>query len=167
VLRLGYQRKRGYNIEEIKTKKSPFSNIEHLSIVVRDIDKAVEYYQSLGIGPFEPTGFSITDKKRHGKPVTADVKQEVRVAQMGQIKLALFQPVSGETDEKKFLESRGEGIQHMAFRVDDIDRETAKLEEKGFKVVFSGRFVNGGGFAYFDTDKVGGVVFELVEPPPE
>ncbi len=34
-------------------KKSPFSNLHHISIVVRNIDEAVKFYTSIGIGPFE------------------------------------------------------------------------------------------------------------------
>gem|GEM_PF-3366278 len=35
-----------------ETKRSPFSTLHHVTIVVRDVDKAVEFYESLGIGPF-------------------------------------------------------------------------------------------------------------------
>ena len=49
---------RGNNINRHKggdmPDKSLFSKVDHIGVVVRDIDKAVEYYESLGIGPFEP-----------------------------------------------------------------------------------------------------------------
>jgi len=63
------------------------------------------------------------------------------------------------------LETKGEGINHLGFLVDDIDREVAKLVKKGFKVISSGKFLTGGGFAYFDTGKVGGILFELIQWP--
>ena len=156
-------------MEKSGVEKSPFSKVCQVGVIVKDVDKAVEYYQSLGIGPFESskTAHLVTDRKVYGKPAD-DVKNKARLAQMmGQLYLELVQPVSGESIQKEFLETKGEGINHLGFLVDDIDKETAKLEEKGFKVISSTRYAGGGGIAYFDTDKVGGVIFELIQPPPE
>ena len=156
------------NMGKSGVEKSPFSKVSHVGIVVRDMDKAIEYYQSLGIGPFESSkkGHLATDRKVYGKPAD-DAKIKSRVVQMGQLYLELVQPVEGEAIQKEFLKTKGEGINHLGFLVDDIDKETAKLEEKGFKVISSTRYAGGGGIAYFDTDKVGGVIFELIQPPPE
>ena len=151
-------------MEKIGTEKLPFSKVDQVGVVVRDMDKAVEYYQALGIGPFEPLNVTSIDRKVYGKPAP-DVKLKVRMAQMGQIQIELIQSMEGESFQKGFLESKGEGINHLGFFVDDIDKEEAKLVEKGLKVVSSGRFVGGGGFAYFDSDKVGGVIFELIQWP--
>ena len=156
-------------MEKSGVEKSPFSKVCQVGVIVKDVDKAVEYYQSLGIGPFESskTAHLVTDRKVYGKPAD-DVKNKARLAQMmGQLYLELVQPVEGESIQKDFLETKGEGINHLGFFVDDIDKETAKLVEKGFKVISSTRYAGGGGIAYFDTDKVGGVIFELIQPPPE
>ena len=45
--------------------------------------------------------------------------------------------------------------------------EEAKLAEKGLTSLYSCKFEDGGGAAYFDTGKVGGVLFELIQWPPE
>lgn len=63
---------------------------------------------------------------------------------------------------KEFLEKQGEGINHIGFFVDDLAAEIAKLVGKGCRVVSSGRTTGGGAFAYFDTDGVGGIIFELM-----
>jgi methylmalonyl-CoA/ethylmalonyl-CoA epimerase len=63
---------------------------------------------------------------------------------------------------KEFLEKRGEGIHHIGFFVDGLDRETAKMAEKGFKITQSGETPEVR-WAYFDTDAVGGVVIELMQ----
>jgi len=156
---------KGDNMEKIGIEESPFSKVAQIGVIVRDMDKAIEYYQSLGIGPFEPLKTTSTDRKAYGKPAP-EVKNLVRVAQMGQVQFELVQPVSGESVQKEFLESRGEGINHLGFLVDDLDNEVAKLVEKGFKVTNSVKFIGGGGVAYLDTDKVGGVMFELIQWPP-
>ena len=136
----------------------------HVGVLVADLDEAIKYYQSLGIGPFVSVkGSTIVDRMVYGKPAP-DVKNRASLGQLGPIKIDLTQPVSGKSIQREFLEKHGEGINHIAFQVDDLEKETAKLVERGFKVVSSAKFVGGGGFAYFDTDKVGGVQIELNQP---
>lgn len=147
-------------------EQSIYSRADQVGVIVRDMDRAVEYYQSLGIGPFEPLNTMATDRKVYGKPA-GDVKNKVKIAWMGPIQLELVQPVSGKSVQQEFLDKHGEGINHLGFFVDDIEKESAKLVKKGFKDVSSGKFVGGGGFAYFDTGKVGGIMFELIQWPPK
>jgi methylmalonyl-CoA/ethylmalonyl-CoA epimerase len=137
----------------------------HVSVVVRDIEKAIEFYQSLGIGPFQslvgPSGPTrLTRKMIRGKP--ADYQIDLRSAEIGQLQSEVVQPLEGETPIKEFLEKRGEGIHHVGFFVDDLDRETAKMAEEGFEITQSGETPEVR-WAYFDTDVVGGVVIELME----
>lgn len=152
-------------MEKSEAQKSSSLQIDQVGVVVRDIDKAVEYYSSFGIGPFESLNVNITEREVYGKPAD-DVKNIVKVAQMGRVDLELVQPAAGESIQKEFLERHGEGINHLGFFVDDLDQEVAKLVEKGFKVIMSAKFIGGGGFAYLDTEKVGGVQFELIQWPP-
>ena len=148
-------------------EKSPFSRVDQIGIVVRDMNKAVDYYQSLGIGPFEPMGDLVyTERIVLGKPVDFDsIKLDIRFAEIGPIEVELIQPVEGEFLWKEFLETKGEGIIHLGFYVDDIDKEEAKLVKEGLAVLYRSRFQNGGGAAIFDTGKVGGVVLELIQWP--
>ena len=148
-------------------EKSPFSQIDQVGVVVRDMDKAMEHYSSLGIGPFETLKLSRFDRRVYGKPMGDDHKNLLRVAQMGNVELELIQPVSGDSVQRQFLEKRGEGINHLGFFVDDIEKEVAKLVKSGFKVINSVKYVGGGGVAYLDTDRIGGVCFELIQRPPQ
>ena len=129
-------------MEKGEAKKSPFSNIMQVGIVVKDINKAMEHFSSLGIGPFKvsPRGAvpAYIDLKTRGKP--ADYKMEIRFAQVGNVEIELIQPLEGESIHKDFLEEKGEGLHHLGFSVDDLDGEEAKLVEQGFKVLASGRF---------------------------
>ena len=148
-------------------EKSPFSNLDHIGVIVRDLDKATEYYQSLGIGPFEPVKVVATERQMRGKPIDANtVMVKARTAQLGPVKLELLQPVEGDI-WREFLETRGEGINHIAFLVDDLDRAEAELEKQGLKIIYKTRFVNGGGDDYFDTGKVGGVLLSIIQWPSE
>lgn len=146
------------------TEKFPFSRIDQVGVVVRDLEQAVKYYSSLGIGPFEPLDLKRIERSVHGKPAE-DVRNRSRVARMGSVQFELLQPVSGESVQKEFLEKRGEGINHLGFLVDDLDKEVNRLTAKGFTVISSVRYSGGGGVAYLDTDRIGGVLFELIQWP--
>ena len=153
-------------------EESAFSKVQ-VGVIVRDINQAVKYYESLGIGPFksvfEETGISLVIKDRtlYGKPAD-DIKNLIMVAQMGPVQLEVVQPTadSGESLPTEFLRERGEGINHLGFFVDDIDKEVAKLVEKGTEIIQSGKFERGGGFAFFDTGKLGHFLIELIQYPP-
>ena len=144
--------------------RSPFSKIDQVGVVVRDLKRAVEHYSSFGIGPFKPLNVTRIERKVYGRPAS-DVRNISRMAQMGSVQFELIQPVFGESVQREFLESRGEGINHLGFFVDNVDREVARLEEKGFKVISSVKYAGGGEVAYLDTDKIGGVIFELIQWP--
>ena len=141
------------------------SRFHHVGVVVKNVDESAKYYQGLGIGPFEPSNLVHIDRKIYGKPAP-DVKFAAKGTRLGPIGFELVQPVSGETPQKKLLESRGEGINHKAFVVDDIEEAMSIMAEAGFKAISSAKNKGGGGMAFFDTDKTGGVQIELEELPP-
>jgi catechol 2,3-dioxygenase-like lactoylglutathione lyase family enzyme len=148
-------------------EKLQFSKVDQIGIIVHDIDKAIEHYESLGFGPFEPLqGITVIEREMYGK-VVDDIAMNVRMAQVGSLQIELIQPVSGISLWKDFLETNGEGINHVAIWVDDIEKETAILVDKGFEVLYRSRFDNGGGAAYFDTREVGGILLELVQWKPK
>ncbi len=150
-----------------KGEEKLFSKIDQVGVVVKDMEKAMQYYSSsFGIGPFRPLHVTSVDRRVYGKKVN-DIKNLTRVARLGDIQFELIQPVSGESIQKEFLEKKGEGINHVGFFVKDLETEVARLTEKGFKAISTGKFTGSGGFAYFDTNHVGGVFFELVQWPPE
>jgi len=118
--------------------------LHHMCIIVKDIDKAVKYYQSLGI----PT----TIKPEHvsGKRI------KIRFVYVNETPLEFVQPLEEESTFKEFLENKGEGLHHLCFFVDDIAKETAKLTKKGIKVLWSSETQTG-----FDTREVGNCILEL------
>jgi len=139
----------------------------HVAIVVWDMEKAVDYYESMGVGTFRPEfmldSSTYTDYEVYGKtPDTID-KTRMRMVEIGSCLIELVQPLEGEPIYYEFLNSKGEGAHHVAYTVDDLDAEAAKLAERGIPIITRVRMPNGGGFAYFDTGKVGGLLTELIQ----
>ena len=151
----------------MEKENSPFAKLDHIAIIIKNMDQATEYFESLGLGPFEPVTAALAGRTVRGKPVY-DVKNKASLGKAGQAMIELVEPIAGEANiYKEYLESKGEGIHHVAFTVDDIERATAKLVEQGVKVLATGTFANGGGYTYFDTAEIGGVVLELMQWPPD
>jgi len=140
----------------------------HISMVVKDMGKAIDHFNGLGIGPFPPflggpEGMPVSDKTVRGNP--SDYEMDLRYADggMGGIALELIQPLKGRSIYDDFLEDKGEGFHHLAFLVKDLDKETAEMEDRGFKVIQTGARPKAR-WAYFDTDKMsGGCIVELIQ----
>jgi 4-hydroxyphenylpyruvate dioxygenase-like putative hemolysin len=90
---------------------------------------------------------------------------KVNATMVGEIELELCQPVSGESPHQEFLDSKGEGIQHVMFAVDDLEKEIDRLTKQGATVLLKAVF-DKGGLAYLDLDASGFIV-ELIQIPKE
>ena len=155
------------SVAEIKS--TPFlGKFVHVAVAVRDIDKAMTRLESLGVGSFKPYDFDSLAPLAgklifHGKPLGGARKGgnvKLFVTKMGNVALELFEPVEGESPQREFLDSRGEGIHHIAFGVSDFDKELVRFTEKGVSVLQIARLENGGGACYLDLG-VGGLIIEL------
>ena len=135
-----------------------------VGIVVRDMDRAIAFYEALGIGPFvEGPSAHAVDRRIYGR-LEPDAEVTGRIAQMGSIEFELMQPVRGKSIQAEFLEKHGEGVVHICAHTDNLATDIERMAANGFPVISSAEFDDGGKFAYFDTREVGGVVLELFQP---
>ena len=140
----------------------------HVAVVVRDMDTAKRKYGAiLGESVFRPetvldsSTFSVYEVNR--KPTKNVHKSRFNHTDIGVNKLDVefISPIEGDSIYRDFLNKNGEGIHHIAFMVDDLDAETAKLVARGIPVITSVKRPTGRGFAYFDF---GDCLIELVGP---
>lgn len=97
--------------------------IEHIGIAVKNIEEANITYKNL-------LGYS------HYK--TEEVKSEgVRTSFFvcGESKIELLEATNPDSPIAKYIEKRGEGIHHIAYAVDDIQKEMNRLTKEGFRVL--------------------------------
>ncbi len=144
----------------------------HVATVVKDMDAAVKYYESLGIFTFQPEfaldATTYEEYEVYGKSVKSSKdKTRMRFASIGPNRIELVSPVQGNPLYVDFLKQKGEGIHHIAFYVDDLEAEIKKLKAKGIPMLTKVKRAPGRGFAYFDIRKQGGVILEIIQRPPK
>lgn len=142
-------------------KESPFTRVIQIGIVVRNMDKTVERLTSLGIGPFKEMPLP-PDREEwfRDKRMYADFR--ICSAMIGDVEIELIQPLDGESPHKEFLNTKGEGIQHIGCAVEGLQDNVDKLTKQGVEVLLRAKFPGGGGVAYCDLG-VGNIIVELIE----
>jgi len=127
--------------------------IDHIGVAVNNLDEALAVYKSaLGL--------------KHEKVTVVD-SQKVKVAflQVGDSRIELLEPISKDSTLEKFLEKRGEGIHHIALRVEGIDDLLKKLKNQGVILIDDTprAGAEGGRIAFLHPKSVKGVLLELCE----
>ena len=129
------------------------SHIEHLGIAVNSLDEAIPYYESiLGI-----KCYAIEEVK--------DQKVKTAFFQIGQTKIELLESTDTEGPIGKFLEKRGQGIHHLAFAVEGIEKSLDELAEKGVQLIDKKprKGAEGLDIAFLHPKSTFGVLTELCE----
>ncbi len=97
--------------------------IEHVGIAVKDLDTAVKTYGKLLNTPC------------YKREVVESEKVTTAFFRVGSTKVELLSAAGSGSAIEKFLEKRGEGIHHIAFEVDDIEKELTRLADDGFSLI--------------------------------
>lgn len=141
--------------------ESSFTKVIQVGLVVMDVEKTVERLTSLGIGPFSPMVLS-PEREEWFREKRMYAEFKIFGARIGDIQIELIQPISGDSPHKEFLETKGEGLQHIACAVEDVQKEVDKLTRQGVEVLLRAKFPGGGGVAYLDLG-AGGLIVELIQ----
>jgi len=127
--------------------------VSHIAVAVPDIDQAASFFvEKLGL-------------KLVGREDVVGSKVTVGFIPVGEARIELVQPAAPDSSIKKFLETRGPGLQHICFEVDDVAAELKRLDAAGVrlidKVPHPGAHCTMVGFIH--PSATGGVLVELSE----
>jgi len=127
--------------------------LDHIGIAVEKIDEALPVWEGL-------LGLPL--------PGTEGVReQRVRTAflPLGESEVELLESTDPEGPIGKFIAAKGQGVQHLAFRVGDIDAALAELKTKGVRLIDETPRYGAGGarIAFLHPKATGGVLIELCE----
>lgn len=162
--------------------KVKLGRLSHIGIVVKDMDKAVDYYTCvLGLGPFTSQVYDLKSFIYRGKTASARVRAAIN--NPGAAFVELVQVLEGETVHTEFLRQKGEGLQHVAFLVRDLDETLKELAASGVEpamrlppMLIDTPASSGEGQpdsaqaprlqlteVYLDSDRIGGTMIQLME----
>ena len=131
------------------------THIEHIGIAVKSLDESIPYYEKiLGLTCYNVE--EVTDQK-------------VRTAffMIGQTKLELLESTDPEGTISKFIEKRGEGIHHIAYAVDNVEKALEDVIDAGLQLIDKAprKGAENLSIAFLHPKSTGGVLTELCEDP--
>ncbi len=126
--------------------------IDHIGVAVSDLDEALKLYR-------DTLGLEVEKTEDFGG-------MKIAFLPIGDTEFELLQPTDPDGALAKFLEKRGEGIQHIALRVDDVEKTLEEMKAKGLRVIDEKPRPGAGGasIAFFHPKSTRGVLLEICQP---
>lgn len=129
------------------------TRIDHIGIAVKDIEVAIKLYEDLlGI-------------KATGVEEVKEQKVKVAFYPIGDSEVELLQSTASDGPIAKFIDKNGEGLQHIAFRVDNLEAKLKELKDKGIRLIDEKprRGAGGTSIAFLHPKSTFGTLIELCE----
>ena len=125
--------------------------IEHIGIAVKNLDESIKFYENV----FGLKCYAVEEVK--------DQKVKTAVFQIGETKIELLESTKPGGPISKFIEKKGEGIHHIAFKTKDISSSLKELEEKNIRLIdeHPRKGVEGLNIAFLHPKAANGVLIEL------
>lgn len=99
------------------------TKIDHIGIAVKNLDETLKFYtEILGL-------------ELHGTEVVEEQKVRVAFLPIGDTEVELLESTSDDGPIAKFIEKNGEGVQHIAFKVDNIEEAIEEMKAKGMMMI--------------------------------
>lgn len=126
--------------------------IDHLGIAVKSVAEAKGIYEKLGL-------------QVSAEEVVEAEQVRLVMVPVGDSRLELLEPTSGQSPIAKFIARRGEGLHHVSFRVPELAALVERLKQDGVRMVSNEIKVGAGGhrYVFVHPSSAGGVLLELVE----
>jgi len=128
-------------------------NIDHLGIAVRSMDEGISFWSGV-------LGLSL-----EGTETVETQKVTTAFFPVGDSEVELLESTSPDGPVAKFIEKKGPGFQHVAFRVANIEDALKELKEKGIQLIDQEPRIGAGGarIAFLHPKATGGILVELCE----
>ncbi|MHB8136877.1 MAG: methylmalonyl-CoA epimerase [Smithellaceae bacterium] len=124
--------------------------VDHIGIAVKNLAESARFYEMLGI-------------QSTGSEVVAEQKVKVAFYPLGDTEIELLESTSPDGPIARYIEKNGEGIQHLALRVDNIEVALDELKAKGVRLIDEKPRYGAGGakIAFVHPKSTGGILLEL------
>ena len=127
--------------------------IDHLGIAVNSIEEGKSFWTDV-------LGLDF-----HGSETVAEQKVTTAFFPVGESEVELLESTAPDGPIAKYIDKKGQGIQHIAFRVENIEAALAELKEKGIQLIDQKPRIGAGGakIAFLHPKATSGVLVELCE----
>jgi methylmalonyl-CoA/ethylmalonyl-CoA epimerase len=131
-----------------------FAQIDHVGVAVDDLDAAIALHE-------DAYGMALAHRE-----VVEEQGVEAVLLDVGRSHVELLRPLQPDTAVGRFLASRGPGLHHVAYRVDDIEAALADLRDRGLRLIDETPRVGirDSRVAFVHPQSAGGVITEIVQP---
>ena len=128
-------------------------HIDHIGIAVKSIEQTGKFYTEI-------LGLKIQDIE-----TVTDQKVNVAFLPITDSELELLESTQPDGPVAKYIDARGEGLQHIAFRVEDLEAALAELKAKGVRLIDQAPRNGAGGakIAFIHPKETNGVLVEICE----
>jgi methylmalonyl-CoA/ethylmalonyl-CoA epimerase len=128
------------------------NKIAHIGVAVKDIEEAEKFYTE------------VLSLKVHDREQLREIKTSF--ISVGDTAIELLQSTTPEGVINKFIEKRGEGVQHIAYQVENIEKALQDLKAKGVVLIDEKprRGAHNSKVAFINPKSTYGILIELVEP---
>ncbi len=125
--------------------------IDHIGVAVKSAEEASKM-------------FSTVLKLETEEELLEDRKLKIVMVKIGESRVELVEDLNPDGTVSKFIEKRGEGLHHMAFEVDDVNKAVEEMKKNGYRVLSEPKLGAGGMLVAFVHPKdTHGILLELVE----
>ena len=130
--------------------------IAHIGIATHSIDATLEFYKKLGLE------VKCTE-------IVKDQQVKVAVMQVGDSAIELIESTAENSPVSRFISSRGQGLHHVTFEVNDLEKHLEILKDQNIRLIDENpRYgADGALVAFIHPDSTGGVLIELSQPALE
>jgi methylmalonyl-CoA epimerase len=132
-----------------------------IASVVNDIDRTTEFYSNaFGLGPFEVDEIDAKGANWNGRQ--APTRLRVASAPLGLCEIELIEVLAGRPPHMEFLESRGEGMNHLNLDYRDAEAYLERMLTLHIQGIHHFWGFPHTGFCYVASDAIGGITFEIM-----
>jgi methylmalonyl-CoA/ethylmalonyl-CoA epimerase len=129
------------------------TKVHHVGVVVRDIEQAMRFYRDL-------LGLPV-----HKIEVMRDQGVRAALLTLGTSEIELLEPVVTDNGVARYLERKGEGLHHVCFEVDDVERHLTDLKMRGTEMIDQQTRIGlAGRICFLHPNAMDGALIELCQP---